>query len=191
MMTTSAGGRMFAWRARNTSRRSRFTRFRTTALPIRLLTVTPSRERTPAAGRRRTTRCEVWHRRASRCNSRYSTRRRIRAALGKRSVPTTRSTGLLRRNADRQALAALVAAALQDLTSAGSRHARPEPVRALPTAVAGLIRPLHLEWVRKPGIRTYPEGQVNFASLVRRQTSSAADVYALAGGAASCGRLPG
>src|SRR5262245_25115852 len=171
MTTRSAGGRIFAWRVRNTSRRSRFTRFRTTALPIRLLTVTPRRERDPAAGRRRTTRCDVWQRRASRCKSRYSTRRRIRAAFGKRSDPTTRSTGLLRRNADRQALAALVAPTLQDLASARTDHAGPEPVRALPAAVAGLIRSLHLEWVRRRRIRTHPGRQVNFASRVRRQTS--------------------
>src|SRR5437867_1976408 len=42
---TSAGGRISRWRWRNTSRKRRFTRFLTTAFPIRLLTVTPSRER--------------------------------------------------------------------------------------------------------------------------------------------------
>jgi len=181
---------MLVCRTRNISRSSRFTRFRTTALPIRLLTVTPSRERAPAAGRRRRTRCDVWHRRASRCNSRYSTRRRIRAALGKRSDPTTRSTGLLRRNADRQALAALVAATLQNLASARSGHAGPEPVRALPAAVAGLIRPLHLEWVRS-GAYEHTRESKSILPAAFDAKPRPRFVYAVAAGAASRGRLPG
>ena len=58
-------------------------------------------------------------------------------------VFTQRSPRLLRRDADRQALTALVATPLQNLTPTGRRHAGSKSVRALTPAVARLIRSFH------------------------------------------------
>jgi len=74
------------------------------------------------------------------------------------------SPGLLRRNRDRQAPAALVATPLQNAAPTGRSHAGSEAMRSLATAVARLIGPLHRSPgpARKRGIPTQRSGNVNF-----------------------------
>jgi len=74
------------------------------------------------------------------------------------------SPGLLRRNRDRQAPAALVAPPLQNAAPTGRSHAGSEAMRSLAAAVAWLIGSLHPSPgpARKRGIRTQRWGNVNF-----------------------------
>jgi hypothetical protein len=81
MTTTSLGGAMRLHNGRRTSRRTRFTRLRTTAFPTRVLTVIPMRLCGPP-GAFRTTKCSVCRRLPSRWTRRKSLRFRRRATLG-------------------------------------------------------------------------------------------------------------
>src|SRR5262245_53215774 len=62
-------------------------------------------------------------------------------AAGARRSP--RSRGLLRRDADRQALATLVAAPLEDLAPARRGHPSAEAMGTFSSPVAGLVGALH------------------------------------------------
>jgi hypothetical protein len=139
---------------RNHSLIQRFTRLRTTALPTRLLTVTPNRCRfssdlsvpelvfdammtTKLSKTRRfpdlTTRVKSWV-------------RKMRSARRKR--PVFESTDLLRGDAGCEALAALRPAALENRASCACLHSRAESVHSFPADTARLISTFH----RRPSI---------------------------------------
>src|SRR6266496_930085 len=83
--TTRSMGGSRAAEARNASRTHRFTRFRTTALPTRVDTVTPRRGRPRSFGRARTTYAPAWTFLPRSCTARNSLRRVRRAALPSRT----------------------------------------------------------------------------------------------------------
>jgi hypothetical protein len=139
---------------RNHSLIRRFTRLRTTALPTRLLTVTPNRCRfsvdfsvselifdavttTKLPKTRRfpdlTTRLKSWV-------------RKMRSARRKR--PVFESTDLLRGNASCEALAALRAAPLENRASRACLHSCAESMNSFPADTARLIGAFH----RRPSI---------------------------------------
>ncbi len=132
----------------------RLTRLRTTEFPTRLLTVTPSRERSCFSSQLRS-----WEPAAITTVKAPAVRRfpdfsvflksrecRIRSARRKR--PVFAITVLLRGNASCEALAALGPAALEYRAARSGLHSRTESMRALAADAARLIGSLH----RRPSI---------------------------------------
>jgi hypothetical protein len=141
-----------AWR--NHSLIQRFTRLRTTALPTRLLTVTPSRcvfsSDIPlsegVADATMTTKLPDTRRFPDLTTRLKSRVRKIRSARRKR--PVFESTDLLRRNAGSEALAALRPTALENRASRARLHSCSKSMPSFPANTAGLIGTFH----RRPSI---------------------------------------
>ena len=137
-------------RARNSflkiSRTRRFTRFRTTALPILRDTVTPSRERDGSRSRlpAYSTKWGLWKRTPSRWRRKNSALRCSRSTAAKLNCARTGLLArLLGRDRDRQPRAALGPAALEYLASARRGHPRQESMSSFATAVMRLVGPFH------------------------------------------------
>jgi len=144
---------------RNHSRIRRFTRLRTTALPTRLLTVTPRRTRSaralpvgqdpvfPVALRANTTTksSDAW-RLPARITRRKSCVRKSRSARRKR--PVFERTALLRGNTGCEALSTFRAASLDDRAAGSCLHSLAEPMHSLAPDSTRLIGTFH----RRPSI---------------------------------------
>ncbi len=134
---------------RNHSRMRLFKRLRTTALPIRLLTVTPNRCRasteigaSAAASDLVTTTKLRETRRCPDLTTRLKSRvRKMRSARPKR--PVFEDTDLLRGNVGGEALAALRPAALENCASSACLHARAKSMCSFPADTARLISAFH------------------------------------------------
>ncbi len=163
-----AGRSSRAWR--NHSRIQRFTRFRITALPTRLLTVTPSLLRPtfesirvsvgpsagePAPAEITTTKLSELRRSPDLTALAKSRVRSNRSARRKR--PVLENTGLLRGYASCEALTALGTTSLENRTSSASLETRPKSMNPLSANTARLIGTFH----RRPfvSLRSFEGGR--------------------------------
>ena len=163
-ITTMSDGYGNSARAcRNHSLIQRFTRLRTTALPTRLLTVTPSRDlrglrdrsssriSVPALGCSATmTTKPPETQRLPDLTARLKSRvRNIRSARQKR--PVFGNTGLLRGNAGCETLTAFRATSLENCSSRTRLHSRAKAMISLPADTTGLVSAFH----QRPSISTF------------------------------------
>jgi hypothetical protein len=136
--------------SRNHSLIQRFTRFRTTEFPTRLLTVTPNLRRFSSDSSVRMAVTMTKPSKARRLPD-FITRPKssvlkIRSACRKR--PVFENTALLRGDCDCEAFSALRATALQDCTPRTRLHSRAKSMNSFPANAAGLVGSFH----RRPSI---------------------------------------
>src|ERR1700678_812361 len=156
------------------SRTRRFTRFRTTALPILRDTVTPSRDRDGSRSRlpAYSTKWGLWKRTPFLWRRKNSALRCSRSTAAKLNCARTGLLArLLGRDRDRQPRAALGPAALEYLASARRGHPRQESMSSFATAVMRLVGPFHCAGPVSLSFEFRPSRSVSRSGLFRPASS--------------------